>query len=127
MFSDKLIAIRKEKGLTQTELAKLLHISRSTVSMYELGEREPNFKQLNEISKALNVSIADLIDNNRNAASLAAAAQRQQKEAELQEYLELLRTRPEMKVLLDTVKGATKEEVEANVQFIEALRKSRVE
>jgi transcriptional regulator with XRE-family HTH domain len=125
MFSDKLIAIRKEKGLTQTELAKLLHISRSTVSMYELGEREPNFKQLNEISKALNVSIADLIDNNRNAASLAAAAQRRQAEAELQEYLELLRTRPEMKVLLDTVKDATKEEVEANVQFIEALRKSR--
>lgn len=125
MFKDKLIAIRKEKGLTQTELAKLLHISRSTVSMYELGDREPNFKQLNEIANALNVSIADLIDNNRNTASLIAKAQRQQEETELQEYLELLRTRPEMKVLLDTVKGATKEEVEANVQFIEALRKSR--
>lgn len=43
-------------------------------------------------------------------------------EDELLEYLEMLRTRPECRVLLSTVKGATKEEVEANVKLIEALR-----
>ena len=41
---------------------------------------------------------------------------------ELREYLEMLRTRPECRMLLSTVRGATKEEVEANVKLIEALR-----
>lgn len=41
---------------------------------------------------------------------------------ELRDYLEMLRTRPECRMLLSTVKGATKEEVEANVKLIEALR-----
>lgn len=41
---------------------------------------------------------------------------------ELKEYLEMIRTRPECRMLLSTVKGATKEEVEANVKLIEALR-----
>lgn len=41
---------------------------------------------------------------------------------ELREYLDMLRNRPECRMLLSTVKGATKEEVEANVKLIEALR-----
>lgn len=43
-------------------------------------------------------------------------------EDELREYLDMLRNRPECRMLLSTVKGATKEEVEANVKLIEALR-----
>lgn len=43
-------------------------------------------------------------------------------EDELREYLEILRTRPEARMLLSTVKGASKAEVEDNVKFIEALR-----
>ena len=43
-------------------------------------------------------------------------------EDELREYLDMLRNRPECRMLLSTVKGATKEEVEANVRLIEALR-----
>lgn len=123
MFSDKLIALRKAKGYSQKQLAEELGISRSTVSMYELGEREPNFDQLNALANLLGVSIADLIDDNKNYLFLVDQAKARQEEDELAAYLELLRTRPEMKVLLDTVKGATKEEVEANVKFIEALRK----
>jgi hypothetical protein len=46
-------------------------------------------------------------------------------DAELREYLEMLRSRPECRALLSTVKGATKAEVEENVRFIEALRQSR--
>lgn len=43
---------------------------------------------------------------------------------ELNEYLEMLRTRPECRMLMSTVKGATKEQVEANVKFLESLRKN---
>jgi len=41
---------------------------------------------------------------------------------ELTEYLELLKTRPEMRMLFQLSKDATKEDVEAAVRIIEALR-----
>lgn len=44
MFSETLKKLRKEKGLTQVQLAKLLKISKSSISMYENGNREPDFE-----------------------------------------------------------------------------------
>ena len=43
-FSDMLKYLRKREGLTQQELAKKLDISKSTVSKYENGNREPDFE-----------------------------------------------------------------------------------
>lgn len=74
---------------------------------------------LYEIAAKYNVSVAWLrgeTDEKQPAQPVTAP------EDELREYLEMLRTRPECRVLLSTVKGATKEEVEANVKLIEALR-----
>lgn len=45
-FSNRLIALRKERGLTQAELAKTTHLQRSTVSGYETEGKEPNFETL---------------------------------------------------------------------------------
>ena len=42
-------------------------------------------------------------------------------DAELNEYLEMLRTRPEMKMMFQLAKGATKEDVEKAVRVIEAM------
>ena len=42
---------------------------------------------------------------------------------ELTEYLEILKTRPEMRMLFQISKDATKEDVEAAVRVIEAIRK----
>lgn len=41
---------------------------------------------------------------------------------ELQEYLEQLKTRPEMKMLFKTAKNSTKEDIEKTVKIIEALK-----
>lgn len=40
-FKDRLRELRKEKGLTQQELADFVGINRSTFPLYELGKREP--------------------------------------------------------------------------------------
>ena len=42
---------------------------------------------------------------------------------ELEEYLEELKNRPEMRMLFKLAKGATKEDVEQAVKIIEALQK----
>ena len=41
MFADKLKNLRKEKGLTQKELAAIINVSTSAVSQYERGKAIP--------------------------------------------------------------------------------------
>ena len=53
--------IRKEKNLTQEELAERLHCTRQTISNYENGKSEPDIALLIEIAGALEVEINDLI------------------------------------------------------------------
>lgn len=49
MFSDRLKELRKEKGLTQAELAQSIGISTPTVVMWENGKRKPQFEMLNKL------------------------------------------------------------------------------
>lgn len=42
MFGQKLTELRKQKNLTQAELAKILGVARTTYSSYEQGRRKPD-------------------------------------------------------------------------------------
>lgn len=53
---------RKEKGITQKELADLLHISYQAVSKWELGKSLPTVEMLYEISNLLNVAVDTLLN-----------------------------------------------------------------
>lgn len=52
---------RKEKNLTQKDLALKIGVTDATINRYERGEREPNMTTLDKISNALEISINDLI------------------------------------------------------------------
>ena len=56
-FSSVLKLLRERSGLTQQQMAEKLGIARSTVGMYENGEREPNFETLELIADTFNVDI----------------------------------------------------------------------
>ncbi|KRG12146.1 helix-turn-helix domain-containing protein [Lederbergia galactosidilytica] len=60
-FSDRLSRLRKEKKLSRDDLASKLGISYSTVSKYETGTREPDFKTLEAISDIFDVTIDYLL------------------------------------------------------------------
>ena len=49
-------------NLTQTQLAKVLKVSRSTISMWETGEAYPRTDKLPDLAKILNCSINDLFE-----------------------------------------------------------------
>lgn len=53
--------IRKEKSLTQDDLAERLHCTRQTISNYETGKSEPDIALLIELAGMLDVEIGDLI------------------------------------------------------------------
>lgn len=56
MFSEKLKSLRKEKSLSQEQVAEKLNVSRQTISKYETGDATPDIKKLDEMVKLFNVS-----------------------------------------------------------------------
>lgn len=60
-FPNALKRLRNNKGLTQAELASALGVGKSTISMYEVGAREPDFEGLEIIADFFNVPLAELI------------------------------------------------------------------
>ena len=61
-FSKKLKRLRKERGLSQSELADVLNIARTSIGNYEQGIREPSFEMLELIADYFNVDIAYFFD-----------------------------------------------------------------
>jgi transcriptional regulator with XRE-family HTH domain len=53
--------LRKEKGLSQEEFAKLLFVSQDTVSLWELDKSLPDIETLIKISKLFNVTIEYIV------------------------------------------------------------------
>ena len=62
-LGNKILKLRKEKGYSQEDLAEKLDVTRQTISNWELGSTQPNPEQLKGLSKILNVSIDELLDN----------------------------------------------------------------
>lgn len=60
-FSKRLKLLREQKGLTQEELAAILNISRSALSLWEIGKREPNQETLRFLAEYFGVSIDYLL------------------------------------------------------------------
>ena len=67
MFSERLKASRKEVGLTQVELAKILKVSNGTIGMWETGKREPKLETMVHLSNTLNTSVDYLLGLSENA------------------------------------------------------------
>ena len=60
-FYEKLQELRKNRGLTQEELAEALFVSRTAISKWESGRGYPSIDSLKEISSYFSVSIDDLL------------------------------------------------------------------
>ena len=61
IFSEKLQLLRKNKGLTQEELAERLGVSRQAVAKWESGQVYPDIFNLIQISDLMNVSVDYLV------------------------------------------------------------------
>ena len=59
-------SIRKERGMTQSELAAKLFVSDKTISKWERGAGFPDIKNIEPLAKALDVSLVELIQGERN-------------------------------------------------------------
>ena len=61
MIGDMIAKVRKEKGMTKTELAKLTDINIGHLTHIEKGERNPSHKALKNICRALDIPYQQLM------------------------------------------------------------------
>ena len=128
MFQTQFRKLREAAGYkSQQAFADAFGVPQSTVGGWESGKRYPRRTTLIRLAQFSDVSIDELLGN----ADTNASEEKDQKsqplvnaDEGLTEYLEELRTRPEMRMLFSISKGATKEDVEKAVAIIEALRRT---
>lgn len=63
-FHEKLKILRKGQGLTQQEVADLVHVNRVTYTNWENGKREPNFEKLFLLAEYLETTTDYLLGRN---------------------------------------------------------------
>ncbi len=60
-FNEKLIELRKQKGLSQDEFGEKIGVSRQTVSKWELAQSYPDFQKLVFISDYYGITLDELV------------------------------------------------------------------
>lgn len=60
-FNEKLLSLRKAKGLSQEELGMELQVSRQTISKWEAGQSYPDFERLVMLSDYFNLTLDELV------------------------------------------------------------------
>ena len=60
-FGSKLYELRKEKGMSQEELANRLDVTRQTVSKWELGDSTPDLDKLILLGELFEISLDELV------------------------------------------------------------------
>ena len=61
IFAERLVELRKEKHMSQAQLAKLIGVSNSTVAFWELDTCEPTAPNLIKVSEIFGVSVDYLL------------------------------------------------------------------
>lgn len=62
-FGERISRLRKNRGMTQRELADALNISRAALSHYENNRRLPDYDMLRRISELLGVRMSELMED----------------------------------------------------------------
>ena len=75
VFSEKLQILRKNRGLTQEELAEKLGVSRQAVAKWESSLVYPDIYNLIQISNLMNVSVDYLVKDQDCAVNISAEEQ----------------------------------------------------
>ena len=71
-FNENLKNARERKGMSQKDVAEEIGVAKSTYSLYESGNREPNVQTIKRIADVLNVSADDLLGLNDEPITIAA-------------------------------------------------------
>ena len=106
----------ERKGVTNQQVCDALGFKYTTFLDWTKAVTYPRIGKVEAMAQYFGCEKSDLIEDKKDNYLING-------DEELTEYLEALKTRPEMRMLFQISKDATKEDVEAAVRVIEAIRK----
>lgn len=115
IFAKNLNYYMTTNNKTQSDLVTDLNLTASTVSDWANGKKYPRVDKMQLLADYFGILKSDLTEKHETS--------KMTDDIELQEYLEELKNRSELRMLFSLTKGATKEDVEKAVRIIEALKK----
>jgi len=131
IFSDRLKQLRKQNSLTQKMLGQNLNLGESTISMYELGEREPNFETLEILADYFNVDIDYLLGKSDKTTKLDIYGNHKDNldyfsdKPELLDLYQQIYESQTLQLLFDSAKDLTPQDLEMVLTIIKGIRKER--
>lgn len=115
---ERIVELCRNKGVSPSRMCLDLGLSKSTMSDMKAGRTKGiTTATAQKMSSYFGVSIDYLLEEGSQKEKPLV-----NDDKELTEYLEMLKTRPECRMLFQLTKNATKDDVEAAVRIIEALR-----
>ena len=115
-FAERLRELRLARGYSQQDLANKTGLSKSRISMYELGAREPSLEVLELIGDFFNVDIDYLLGREDGSTYYL--------DPEAAELAQEIYNRKELRVLFDATRNVSKEDLECVIRMIEGLKKN---
>ncbi len=93
--------LRKEKSLTQEQLAEQLNVSGRTVSRWETGSNMPDISTLVELAEFYDVSIPEIIDGERKSGNMKEEVK--ETALKLSDYAEMINKKMKMRLFWMTI------------------------
>ena len=115
-FKEMLKYLRVRDNLSQAELADKLGVAKSTISMYEVGKREPDFETLEAIADFFNVDMNFLLgkDGSENDHYYL--------NDETREIAQEVFENPDMLTLFKVARDIPPERLKAHIEFMKSLK-----
>ena len=113
-FKDMLKYLRMRENLSQAELADKLGTAKSTISMYEVGQRSPDIETLELIADFFNVDMNFLLGREIEDGYYI--------DDDAREFAQFLYDNPDYKVLFDASKKVKKEDIEFVKQMLDRFK-----
>lgn len=110
-FKDVLKELRINRGLTQDDLSKGTGLAKSTISMYENGNREPNFETLELFADFFNVDMNTLFEHNSQNISYYL-------NPETAKLAQAIHDDPDLRILLDASRDLEPEDIKFVVDLV---------
>lgn len=121
MLKDKIRELRKERGMTQKEVAERLGIGGSTMTMYETGRREPNMETLIKIADFFDVSTDYLLGKTKAKNEKEVISRALVDDPELYNFWKKLSEREDLQLLFKQTRNMDPKDIRTIIRIIKAI------